>query len=268
MQLKNLTTYIFLLLIFSIAPGFVAAQDDPTRPVEAGPGGKIKLEPKFRTRAETLYEWHAHASWESRYVTEGRDNLSGDGIVSLSSEFVIDNLSIIPWIADSPGTDYSEFNLNIVYGFKLNDQLDIYTGYNHIQAREAGVSSNDNELSVDLAYKIRKRLNLLASVYHSFDAEGSFMELAVSSGFPLQQKKIKLGVKAILGANAGYIADGHRGLNHMQVRLNLAYQPQDAIDLNTFVGYNLAINRDEDRYSGDELLRDFFWAGLGLAYRF
>jgi hypothetical protein len=67
----------------------------PVREVEAGPGGTIKLERKYRTRVESLYKWHAHLLWESRYVTEGRDNLSGNSLVSASTEFSIDEFSVV-----------------------------------------------------------------------------------------------------------------------------------------------------------------------------
>jgi len=87
---------------------------DTERPIEAGPGGNIKLENNYRTKAESMFEWHAHTPWESHYVTEGRDNLSGKQITSISSEVEVSGLSIVPWIADSPDSRYTEFNLNIL----------------------------------------------------------------------------------------------------------------------------------------------------------
>lgn len=40
------------------------------------------------------------------------------------------------------------------------------------------------------------------------------------------------------------------------------------MDVYAYTGYNLAINRDSSRYTGDELLGDLFWGGVGLSYRF
>ena len=238
-----------------------------TRHFEAGAGGDIKIERKYRTAAESLYEWHAHLLWESRYVTEGRDNLSGNNLVSASTEFAIDEFSVVPWLAASPAADYAEFNLNIVYGFKLADAVVIYAGYNRIQARDNGVSSDDNEISLDLAYKFSKQLHLLASVYHSFDADGAFMELAVKRRHRINDKT-RVRAQAVLGTNAGYVTDGHDGLNNFQLRANITYEPVTQMELYAYSGYNFAINRDTTRYAGDILLDDFFWGGVGLTWRF
>ncbi len=236
-------------------------------PVETGAGGNIKIERKYRTVAESLFEWHAHLLWESRYVTEGRDNLSGNSLVSVSSEFAMDEFSVVPWFATSPSADYSEFNLNIVYGTKLAQGLIIYAGYNRIHARDNGVSGDDNEISLDLAYKLSKQLNLLASVYHSFDADGAFLELAVKRGHRLNEKT-RVRAQAVLGTNAGYVSDGHHGLNNFQLRANITYEPTTKMELYAYGGYNIAINRDETRYTGDVLLDDFFWGGVGFTSRF
>lgn len=237
------------------------------KPVEAGPGGDIKLEGKRRTRAESMFDWHAHLHWENRYVTEGRDNLSGKGLVSISSEFAWDGFSVIPWIADSPAADYSEFNLNIIYGTRLLKNIEIYAGYNHIQTRDSGIDTSDNEISLDLAYTPLKHFYVLASVYHSFEADGSFMELTVKKGHPID-KNLHLSVRGILGANAGYVSDGHDGLNHFQVRSTIAYHSLKQMEIYAYAGYNRAIDRDATRYAGDELLDNFFLGGIGITYRF
>ncbi len=235
--------------------------------VEVGTGGNIKLERKYRTRVESLYEWHAHLLWESRYVTEGRDNLSGNSLASVSTEFSVDEFSIVPWVADSAAADYSEFNLNVVYGSRLAEDLILYMGYNYIHARLIDDRVNDNEISLDLAYKLMKHLNVLAGIYHSFDARGSFMETTVNYNNAIN-KKVHYSLSGVLGLNAGYVSDGHKGLNHMQLRVNVAYQPSTQAEFYAYTGYNMALNRDAEKYSGDELLDDFFWGGVGFTYLF
>ncbi|MFW2373363.1 MAG: hypothetical protein ACN4GM_09615 [Gammaproteobacteria bacterium] len=242
-------------------------KDDSARPVEIGPGGNIKLEGKYRERAESLFDWHGHLLWESRYVSEGRDNLSGKGLVSLSTEFTMGEFSVIPWIADSPSADYSEFNLNVVYGTKLSENLDMHIEYNHIRARDADVRASDNEISLDLSSDQLKQFYIAASIYHSFDADGSFMELGIFQGHRIN-KSIHISVLAKLGVNSGYVTDGHDGLNHFQMRANMAYHPLEKMEVYAYVGYNRAIDRDVSRYVGDELLGNFFWSGVGITYRF
>lgn len=244
-----------------------AAKIDAAPAVEVGPGGGVALERKQRTEMESLFEWHTHFLGESRYVTEGRDNLAGEGLFSVSSEFIIGEANFLPWYAYSPGADYSELNLNFIYGILPTEDLAVYFGYNHIRARYHGERANDNEISVDLVHSLIKRVALAAGIYHSFDASGSFMEMTVKY-FDAPYKRAHYSVQAGLGVNAGYVADGHTGLNHFQLRANLSYLPVIQLELYAYTGYNAAINRDAVRYSGDELLGDFFWGGVGFVYVF
>lgn len=239
----------------------------PVSEVEIGPGGNIKLERKYRTKKESLYEWHAHLLWESRYVTEGRDNLSANSLVSASTEFSIDEFSVVPWVADGAAVDYSEFNLNIVYGSRLSESLILYTGYNYVHGRFKGENDTDNEISLDLAYKWVKHVNALASIYYSFDANGSFMEVALKYNNAIN-KTVHYSVQGVLGVNAEYVPDGHNGFNHFQLRANASYHPGRQIELYAYSGYNLAINRDVINYADDESLSDFLWSGIGLTYLF
>ena len=237
------------------------------RPVEAGPGGEIKLERKYRTVAESNYEWHAHFFSESRYVTEGRDNLAGNNIHSVSSEFTLDGLSIIPWLATASGTDYTEFDLNIVYGAKVATGFSVYAGYTYIYSRDNGLSDNDNELSLDLAYKLIDHVSLLTSIYHSLDARGTFVEMATKYARPLSNT-IQFSAQVIVGVNAGYVTDGHRRLNNIQLRSTVSYQPTAQIDVYAYLSTSRAINRDANRYAGDATLGDFSWGGAGFSYLF
>jgi len=241
--------------------------DDNAHEIEIGAGGNIKPEKPNLTEIEELFEWHAHLLWESRYITEGRDNLSGDSIASVSTEFSYQDVTVVPWFADSINTDYEEFNLNIVYGTKALDDLDVFVGYNHIQTRDSGNSGDDNEISIDLAYFDARKFQALTSIYHSFGSNGAFAEVAIKKIFSID-KSHSITIHTGLGFNAGYVVDGHRGLNHGQLRANFSSRIMKKMDAYAYIGYNLAINRDAQRYTGDELLRDFFWGGVGTSYRF
>lgn len=71
-----------------------------------------------------------------------------------------------------------------------------------------------------------------------------------------------------LGVNAGYVADGHTGLNHFQLHADASYHPFIQTEFYSYIGYNAAINRDVVNYSGDDSLADFFWGGIGFIYVF
>ena len=77
--------------------------DDHRPPVEAGTSGGFTMEKSYRAEAESRFNWHTHLQWDSRYVSEGRDNIHGNDMFSLSSEFNLDDITFIPWFARSPG---------------------------------------------------------------------------------------------------------------------------------------------------------------------
>ena len=240
---------------------------DAAPSVQAGPGGKMTLGSKQRTKLESLFEWHTHFLWESRYVSEGRDNLSGDSIASLSSEFVIGEINFIPWYAYSPDTDYRELNLNFLYGVRPVEDLAIYIGYNHLRAHYLGEHAYDNEVRIDLAYKLLDKLGIAAVVYHSFKANGSFTEVTAKY-FDNIDKGINYSVQGGVGINTGHVPDGHKGLNHFELRANASYLPFIQAELYAYTAYNIAIDRDPEKYAGDVLLGDFLWAGIGFIYLF
>ena len=56
--------------------------DYEVTPVEIGSAGNIRRESDYRSQIEIILPVHFHSMWESRYVSEGRDNLSADGVYS------------------------------------------------------------------------------------------------------------------------------------------------------------------------------------------
>ena len=239
----------------------------PAPPVQIGPGGSITLETKEVTELESLFEWHTHFLWESRYVSEGRDNLSGDSIVSVSSDFIVGDISFIPWYAISPDTDYRELNLNFVYGIRPTENLAVYFDYTHLRAHYRSEHAHDNEVSLGLVYKLLEKVGIAAATYHSFEADGAFMEVSAKY-FDKTSDDINYSLQGGLGINTGYVADGHKGLNHLELRANVSHAPFIQAELYAYTAYNVALNKDVDKYTGDELLGDFVWAGIGFTYLF
>lgn len=259
----------FAVVMFCSTTAVTGQTSDESKPrdVEIGVGGNVKQENPIRSDIEEKYEWHAHLFYESRYITEGRDNLAGNGIYSVSTEFTYKDLSIVPWIAEGADTDYSEFNLNIVYAAKLDEDFEIFTGYNYLTSDESGNKSNDNEVSLDMAYFFNEQVRLTASLYYSFDAEGVFTEIGIKKRYQYDDD-LAINIGAIVGFNAGYVADGHDGVNHAQLRASISYQLMEHMEVYAIAVHSVAIDEDAGRYTGDEFLRDESWGSAGLSYRF
>ena len=212
-------------------------------------------------------ELHLDLAWESRYVTEGRDNLNGNNLLSTATQFKIHNFYFIPWLAHNNTIDFTEVDLTFLYEIPLTGRLTGAIGYTHIYVKIDDASANDDEINIDVSYQLLDQIELSATIYHTFLYKGSFIETVISNDYSLNDKT-QLNLQWALGANAGYISDGHTGLNHSQLKISMSYEPASRIDIFSYIGYNLPINRDTVNYEGDESLRNFFWGGIGMVYNF
>ncbi|AYM86621.1 hypothetical protein D9T18_07825 [Pseudoalteromonas agarivorans] len=256
-----------LICIMSLALGMSkSAANEPLHELEVGVGGNIKSVAHPDHENEKL-NIHIHPLWESHYVTEGRDNLPGSALASIAGEINYNDFTFIPWLATDTDNDYDELNLNAIYSTELAEHLTLYAGYNHIKAREEGVNSHDNELSLDISYAYDWDIHAMASIYHSLSLSGSFIELAITKEYAFSDL-MRLELQTAAGFNSGYVSDGHNGLNNVKLAANLSYQLLNNVMLSGYASYSVAINKDAAHYSGDEHLRSLFWAGLGVSYQF
>lgn len=236
-------------------------------PVEVGVGGRVRQEDARQSIAEERQPMNVHARWESRYVTEGRDNLDGDGLMSATSDIPIGDFTLAPWLAHSPDSEYTESNFNLIYGFVPTNRLEVYGGYTYLHSRVPDDGDNDHEAFLDVVYTPTDLFDLLGSGYHSFEADGTFWTLALRRRQRLNAKTV-LTLRSGVGFNDEYVSHGHDGWNHVQLRLNLAHYPLHRLEVTSYLAYSIALDRDPTRFPGDANLRDLFWGGIGVVYHF
>ena len=261
--------YVFVIMTLAgVNTAYAQAKtQEHYQELEVGVGGNIKHTHTDVNYKNKEFDLHIHPLWESRYVTEGRDNLAGNGIASIATEVNYKNFAVIPWAAKGISSDYSELNLNAIYTAHLSERIEMYVGYNYIKAREDGIDAHDNELSLDVAYFYADDIQLLSSVYHSFDASGTFLDMAVKKDFYINDL-LSVDIQSGVGFNAGYVSDGHNGVNNVKFTANLSYRLFNQLALYTYTSYSIAVNKDEKRFVGDEALRNIFWGGVGLSYQY
>ena len=207
----------------------------------------------------------AQAQWESHYSTEGRDNLDDAGLqtTAIDIEYGLFGLSL--WNGWGYDSEYDELNITPSLNYELNN-FKIYLNYTRKQFFEEDESENDIGSGVSyhgLPYDIFIGLDW----YYSIEDDGSFYELSLGSNYePVQ--KLNLEPTFIFGINDNYISDGHNGANHISLQLNGEYEITEQFNILGYVRYNIAIDSDPNSFAGDELLRDFFWGGIGLNLAF
>lgn len=200
--------------------------------------------------------------WDSHYVTEGRDNLSGEGLTSFTAELEAGRFLFGAWLTQNEDLDYDEQNYYAEFGFDLFG-LDAYLGYNHLQLQSDGF--DDNEIGGGLSVP-GLPFDLVPAVdwYYSFDAGGSFAEFSVSRDFQ-PSDRTRISPALIFGVNDGYIADGHSGANHLALQLASDFALTDQVSLQASFARNFALNSDPERFAGDDTLIDFFYGRIALS---
>jgi len=203
-------------------------------------------------------------AWDSRYVSEGRDNLDGAGLWSGAVETIWNNWLFGVWHAEASDLAYTELNLFLEHGIALGEFLEIYAGYTHLRFPDD--NAIDNELGAGVLYTgLPWGLEAGVDWYHSFQADGSFVEASLFGGYEMASGLV-LSPGAVLGFNGGYIADGHDGANHLALVLALDYPLTQSLEIGCHLSYNFALDSDPASFGDDELLRDFFHGGVALTW--
>lgn len=230
-------------------------------PVQIGPGGRIIRESPLDTDQEAGSPFHLHFLYESRYVSEGRDNLAGGSLLTTSTDLSWGSFSFAPWFAYGPDDDYSELNLSLIYSHQWGEDWEGYLGYTHLQFFSD--NDHDNEIGVGVAYSGLEWFDLVGDAYYSFAGNGVYFE--AGAVFPVfSTDEMSLGAFVLAGFNGGYVPDGHPGADNVSTGLDFEWVWGPKVAFTGFVGYSLAIDADQQNYEEDELLRDMFWGSLGF----
>lgn len=243
-----------LIPLFLGLPALVSAQEAggecPFQHLEGGSGD---------------WEVLLQADFESRYVSEGRDNLDGDSLLTGTLEASWKALTLGCWYAESPQQSYNELQLFAGLGWERDD-WEWYVGYTHLRFPDDG--GHDHETGAGIAWSgIPGDLTVSLDGYYSFAEQGGFFDTALSREWQVLEC-LTLTPAVVFGANAGYIADGHDGANHLDLRLLGEWAVSEHATVSAHISYNFALDRDAARDPGDALLRDFFHAGVGVGWRF
>ncbi len=205
-----------------------------------------------------------HLAWESRYSSEGRDNLDGDSIWVQSLEYCWRDLCFGVWRAESPEQPYEELQLAMAYGWRWGD-LELSLGYTHLRFPED--DEHDHEVGLGLVWDGGPfGIEWALDAYHSHEASGSFIEATAGRTWDWSETS-SVGLAVIFGVNQGYVADGHDGANHAAMQLTFRHAISDALALTVHGTWSQALERNRD-LAGDESLRDFLHAGMGLEWNF
>ena len=220
--------------------------------------------PHERVHAHESVEGHLHTGWESRYSSEGRDNLDGDSIWASSFDLGWNHFIGGVWYGVSPDQNYDELQLTLGLTETVGD-FEFYVAYTHL--RFPFVDLHDNEVGIGGNWSgLPLELQVTADAYYSFDAEGSFWEVTLNRELRISDRLTLTG-SGIFGVNQGYVLDGHNGANHFALRISAKYTITQSLAITAHTAYSWALGSDLN-LSGDDQLIDFFHGGVSLQWSF
>ncbi|MBY6108355.1 hypothetical protein KUW19_17980 [Ferrimonas balearica] len=209
-------------------------------------------------------EYEVDFGYDSKYISQGRDNLDQGGIYWASGAAGFDNgivLSAAYGYAADSDVDYDELNLGIEYGFELGD-FAFYGSYTRLEFFKDDEA--DNEFGAGVAYGGLSWFEPFIDYVYSTESEGSFVEIGVQRAFALNER-LALTPYVIAGLDYGYANPDHDGENHLAVGATLGYQLTEQLGL-TLIAEHTEAHRQMAKDEGIET--DQTWAGIHLTMAF
>jgi hypothetical protein len=197
------------------------------------------------------------ASWSNRYLSEGRKAFGNNGVFAILGAATYGNHALELWSGFSDGSAGREFEavyLHSFTGIPCNPTL----GIGHINDFRG--ETEEWEFSLGLVGELGWEIEWLADMAYNPEANGIYLEAGLARTFVAAGFEITPSTH--IGANAGYVADGHNGPDHIAVELMCGRGIGESITLNAIIAYYEPISKNASRHPDDADL----YRGLHLTF--
>ncbi len=198
--------------------------------------------------------------WDSKYITEGRNNLDEGGLLSLELVASWDSISTGIWLADGTDSSYNELNFFLEYDFDIGN-ASAYLGYTRLEFPDDNAS--DNEISAGIVWPILNAYEFGIHYVHATETDGGFLDLVFAWKMPQTNPNVSITPYVSQSIDFGYASDTHDGENNFQLGIESSWNINESWSFVGMLAHSWA-QKDIDRDSlGDET-----WVSLGLATNF
>ena len=156
-------------------------------------------------------------------------------------------------------TSYNEVNLSAGYEYEVGSLL-LGAALSYLDFPAVG--ENDFEASLSAQWKLGAASGLTTEWVWSEDTGGWFGETSAFCGLVVNQN-LTLNAAVFIGANGGYVAEEHDGLNYLGVRIGVVRSITEHLQGEIYVAGIEPLNNEQ----GDSL-RDLLWVGGALTVAF
>lgn len=237
-----ITTTSFVLFACS---GMALAEDDMHNSHHVVPKGNSQV------------EFSVDLGWESKYISEGRDNLDSGGIYWSGIAAQYQNVNVYTRVGRADSENYTEWQFGLEYGITLSDNFEAAIGYQRLEFY-GDERASDNELFSSIAYTGVEWLTPSINYTYSTEAEGYFVELSLHSSWDISETW-NITPYLTQGIDYQYVTEIHNGRNNLQFGVESAYALTPAINIAGHVSQSIAQQDIEQEvgYSSSKLNETF-----------
>lgn len=215
------------------------------------------------TKVDVSSATELEVRFDSKYVSEGRNNLNNGGIIwTTLSHDIDDRFTLIAdhGIATASSEDYKELNLSLEFANRIGS-FDYYMSYTHLEFEE---QEDDNEIGLGGSWSGFEQITPSLDVTYSAESKGAFVETGIHTDIQLNDK-ISLSPYLKVAFDYGYAAENNHGYNHTAIGTELTFQ----INRSMYVGANIE-HTIGGSFVKNELAENarLTWGGLRLHFDF
>ncbi|QYJ86047.1 hypothetical protein K0I73_18140 [Shewanella mesophila] len=214
----------------------------------------------------TATEFMLDLGWDSRYISEGRNNLDKGGIFWATAVYQYENISLYAVSGRADSEHYIEWNLGLEYGITLSDNLAGAVGYQRIEAY-ADDRCSDNEFFAYLEYTALDWLTPSLGYTYSTEAGGYFVEASLHSNWELSDS-ITVTPYITQAFDFQYVTEAHDGANHFQFGLEAQYQLNTQLMLSGHLSHTIAQEDIKRENSDSQSNLNQTYAGVHISWSF
>ncbi|WP_025821458.1 hypothetical protein [Shewanella marina] len=205
--------------------------------------------------------------WDSKYVSQGRDNLDKGGIYWSTLAVEQGNLHGYATVGRGDSVHYTEWNYGLQYSLPQVYGFETVLGYqrNEIYGDER---SHDNEFSAEISYQQLSWITPSINYTYATEADGYFIELALQHDW---QVTSKLTISPYLhqSFDYGYVSAEHDGVNNLLIGVEAQYQLTSQLVLSAQINQSFAQQDIKQENADDPSAKlDQTFAGIHLTYQF
>lgn len=211
-------------------------------------------------QSNEVLNFSINPSWDSRYVTEGADNLDSGGLFSIDLTLSNNAFSFGLWLAKGDSEDYKEINLYVEYVFLISD-VEGYLNLTHLLfPEEANNEDQDNEIGFGLSYNPCQWLQPAVDYAWSSEQKSGYVEFSLISELLEDESQYQITPYLLRSYDFGYVSKDYDGVNHTEVGLELS----TLISANTTLQLGLYHSWAGANLERDDL-DDESWLNIGLS---